>query len=156
MGAPTKKPITKAKAEKIRNMVAEGATRETIAQWLGWAPSTFYRRLEIDRRLKEAVEVGECEDFQWCAGVMRQNAEKGSYSHMSGYLRIKHGINLADNSNNQGTGSQIVVQLNLGADHAGLGGITLDGHTVPDGEHNSSKVERTNQKAIEINNLGDD
>lgn len=114
MGAPIKKAFTQRDYDRIRRLVAKGYTRQSIAHEFGMSVTTFYRWIEKDGKLKEALEVGKQQDCQLMLNKCRSKALEGSYQHMAGYMRVIHQIDLSgDSERSRGTG-QIVINLNLG------------------------------------------
>lgn len=117
VGRAVKRPLGKRQLNKIREMVAGGATRQSIAKMLGWSSKTFYRKLDTDDKLKEALEEGASDDFTFMMSHCREKALTGSYQHLAGYMRVTHGTSMVEGQQGSG-GSQIVVNLNLGHDVA--------------------------------------
>ena len=103
--------LTKRHYKKVATWAAEGATRESMARGLGVSRATFYRWIEKDEALKEALQVGDAEDFQICQSVLRKKGIEGSFNHLAGYMRLSHKVNIADSSSQGAGGIQVVVNM---------------------------------------------
>lgn len=114
MGAPNKKPLTKRDYERVRRLVANGYTRQSIATELGMSIATFYRWIDKDDKLKESLTIGKAQDFQAVINKAREKAIEGSYQHMSGYLRVIHNVDMSGDSGASRGNAPIVVNINLG------------------------------------------
>lgn len=118
MGAPIRPAISKQQIAQIKKWVAEGVTRQSIAHKLNVSIATFYRWIDKYERLKNALEIGQDEDYQVMMNHARKKALDGSYQYWCAYMRITHGINLSDNSSSVHGGAQINVTLNLGTEQS--------------------------------------
>lgn len=123
--------LTKTRLNKIREAVAKGATRASIAEFLGISSATFYRWLEKSEDLRTALDAGKDSDFQFMMNLARERAETGSYSHWAAYMKVIHGVAINDNGATGNT--SIVVHLNLGQSN---GGVTI--------EHQKNAIEHKN------------
>ena len=78
-------------AEKLSGT---GHTRQYIAKQLKLSSAAFYVRINKDKKLAQALEQGDVEDFQECQSVLRKKGIEGSFQHLGGYMRLRHGTNM--------------------------------------------------------------
>ena len=98
----------------------------------------FYVRMNKDSRLKEAVDIGDVQDYQECQSVMRTKGLEGKFPYMAGYMRLRHGITLTDSGSSGGGNVIINVVLPFGGDALSLDKESQDtapGDVIEHGEY---------------------
>lgn len=136
--------VTKRVLDKVYKLSKIGATKEAIGSALGLSRATFYRMCESNDALATALREGREKDLGEIDTVLREKALEGSYQHMAGYYRRRHGIEIGDNNGAAGGGTQVTINLPFGAN---IDAITQS-KTIDNEAHHTSDMVGTKENLL--------